>query len=162
MKGSRNLKLKKIAFNSLIFGIIGAISFIFIEKRSLSFIEIVGGFLLTFIPVVVILTVHYFISTRYLIRLHGILFLAINSLIYFAITVILILTIIIAFNISPDYAAGKISFFQILYHPDTQLAIGFIGLCIILIQSVIMINSFLGNGMLARLFIGTYHNPRKS
>ncbi len=154
-------KLNTALIYSLTAGCVGVIIFIMIENRSLSLGDIVGGFLMTFMPVLLIMLFQQRVSSRYLVRLHGVYYLLINSIVNFIILFLVMISVILLFDLSPDYESGKIGIDKVITHPDTLTGLVFLAITIVIIQFFVLIDSFLGRGMLIKLLFGIYHKPQK-
>lgn len=161
MKAALKLKLQKIVLYSFLLGLVGIIGFILVDRQSVSSLSLTGAFFFGFAPGMIILCYEYFISSKYLKKIHGLLLLLINSAIYFVlITVLLVLSVVI-FKISPDYEAGRIGVYGIIHHDDTRAGIILIGISVVILQFFLLLKSFLGKGILEKLILGTYHRPRE-
>lgn len=160
-KNIEKRKVKKTLLISTILGIIVTVVFPIVDDMNWEIWVIPGSFLMGFLPVFIILMFNIFISHRYLAKMHGVLYLTFNSLIYFIIIVVSLIVTIITMGLSPDYEKGEAGITDILSHPDTLLTIIVMGVIILLIQIYMLLTSFLGKGMLFKLFFGIYHSPKE-
>lgn len=162
MKISDFQKFRLFFVYSIVAGFIGVVVFILIENRDLQAAEYFGGFLMTFVPIFAIMLFQYFVASRHLVRLHGVFNLLLTSLVYFIIIIAVMLAVIFIFGLSPEYEAGRMEFYEVLAHPDTRTGILFLAITIIIVQFFLLVDSFLGRGMLVKLFLGMYHKPKES
>lgn len=161
MRTIEKIRLKKSLIISVIVGLCVSITFPFVDDMPWSILVLPGSFIFGFGPVFAILMLDIFVVSKYLRRLHGFLNVILGTLIYLAVIIILLVFVIVFMGLSPDFEAGTVGLFGILAHPDTQMSIILIGAIILLIQVYSLLNSFLGRGMLFRLFFGVYHRPRE-
>ncbi len=154
-------KILNAIIASSFFGLLIIILFPIVDQQPWHIGFIPGSFAFGFIPVFLIMIYNIFISSKYLVKLNGIFYLLINSIVYFIIIFFTIMFIIILFGLSPDYIAGTRSFFEVMLHPDSVFGMKAIAVTILIIQFYILINSFLGKGILFKLFFGTYRKPKE-
>ncbi len=146
---------------SISLGFVSSLYFMIFDQMEWGLIHILGSFAIAFIPVLLILLYSIFISKRHLKKLHGFLFFVVNSLVYFIIILITFLFTIISFGLSPDYSAGKMKIYEILFHPESKAGLIILAAMVLIVQFYLLLNSFLGRGILFRLFFGTYHKPKE-
>lgn len=161
MRTSGKMRLKKSLILAAIFGTGVALVFPLVDDMPWNPAYIPATFLIGFVPVITVLFIDIFVISKYFKRMHGILYVLLSTVINLTLITAMLLLVIITMNLSPDYHSGESDVLEVLTHPDTQISIWSIGVTILLIQMYSLLNSFLGKGMLFRLFFGVYHRPRE-
>lgn len=160
LNNMEKIKIKKAAIISFIIGVVVVVVFPFVDDMNWSYWVIPGSFLMGFTPVFIIMLFDALVSSRYFARMHGVIQVLLNTVVYLLIIVVSLVVVVIYMGLSPDYDSGKVGILGIISHPDTQLSIILTGVIILLIQIYFLLTSFLGKGVLLKLFLGIYHSPK--